>query len=370
MHFLLIPYALLSLSFVVHFWERRNGYARSGLVLTAGITTILIFLTLLLRPAVGDSWRYYQHFLELRNLTLNDALNYREGSDPLFMLLTWTASQLGDSKWLLFGATLVIFMGMFLVASYRLTGPIGASVIVMCYSAFPFFIAYACNGLRQGLSLVFLLMAFVGFHRQKGSAWIWLLLAPFWHSGAWLGVVVTILHLAMCQSASSERMRWTLVLGLLFVAIGLSASGLNESIMSTLPELISLQQTHEIYFDNNEDIVYRTGFRADFLLFSLLPLATGWLLRKNALAFSYKNSGWWLSLYLSLNIIYHLFSFAPFSDRFSAFSWFLIPLVLFLQVGETRNRKMLFSFVSVIMLVNIMMLQFYTGNFIRPPEDW
>ncbi|MEF3075903.1 EpsG family protein [Methylobacter sp. Wu1] len=370
MHFLLIPYALLSLSFVVHFLERRDAYARSGLVLTAGITTTLIFLALLLRPVIGDSWRYYQYFLVLRNMELQDAFNYQSESDPLYVLLNWTTGQLGDSQWLLFGATLLIFIGMFLLSVYKLAGPIGASILLMCYMGYPFFIAYASSGLRQGLSLVFLLMAFVGFRQQKLTAWAWLLLAPFWHSGAWLGVGVTVLHQAMCQSVSSGRMRWALVLGLLFVAVGLSASGLNESIMSALPELISLRQTHEIYFNNNEEIAYRTGFRADFFLFSLLPLITGWLLRKKAPIFSYMGSGWWLSLYLSLNIIYHLFSFVPFADRFSAFSWFLLPLVILLQVIETRSRKILVYFVGTIMLINVIMLQLYTGSFIRMPEGW
>lgn len=367
MHFLLIPYALLSLIFIVHFNTRREAGARAGLVLMASATLGLIFMAILMRPASGDSGRYYQYFLELGKMGLQDALAYR-GTDPLYVLLNWSASVLGQSQWLLFGSTLMVYVGVFVVAVRRLVGLISTAILIMCYAAFPYFVAYAANGLRQGLSLVFLLMAYVGFKQEKRTAWLWLLLAPFWHSGAWLAVIIAIFHQLMVRFVRNERTRWKLVFLILFVAVTLSATGLNESVVSQFSGLVTLQKSQEIYFSDPNDVGYRAGFRPDFLLFSLLPLGVAWLLRRRASTFSYKGSGWWLSLYLSLNVIYHLFAFAPFADRFAAFSWFLMPLVIFLQIRETRNYKWMTIFVAVVVLVNIVMLQFYTGNFIQAPK--
>lgn len=76
-------------------------------------------------------------------------------------------------------------------------------------------------------------------------------------------------------------------------------------------------------------------------------------------------SFWWLSLYLSLNIIYQLFAFAPFADRFAAFSWFIMPIVIFLQFQEARSPQLVSQLIFSFVLGNILLLQFYTGNWIR-----
>jgi hypothetical protein len=369
MHYLLIPYALLSFTFVVQFHARRDAGARTGLVITAGVTLLMMFMAMALRPATGDSWRYFQYFLDLRSMGLQEAMAYRE-TDLFWGLLNWGAGRLGGAEWLLFGVTLMLYMSVFVTAVHRLVGLSGTAVLLMCYAAFPYFVAYAASGLRQGLALVFLLMAYVCFRQDKRTAWIWLLLAPFWHSGAWLGVAVAVSHQLMCTFVGNERIRWTLVLFAVFSAILLSASGLNASLMSQLPDQVTLQQSHEIYFSSAEDYGYRAGFRPDFLLFSLVPLATAWALRRKAPTFRYSGSGWWLSLYLTLNVIYHLFAFAPFADRFAAFSWYLMPLVVFLQVRESRSQNAMAAFVASISLVNVAMLQFYTGNFIQLPQGW
>lgn len=368
MHFLLIPYALLSLIFVVHFNTRREAGARAGLVLMAFATLALIFMAISMRPASGDSGRYYQYFLTLEKMGLQDALAYGE-VDPLYVLLNWSASLLGQSQWVLFASTLMVYVGVFLVAIRRLVGLIGTTILIMCYAAFPFFVAYAANGLRQGLSLVFLLMAYVGFKQERRTAWIWLLLAPFWHSGAWLAVMVAVFHQLMVRFVKNEQTRWKLVFLVLFSAITLSVTGLNESVISQFSGSVTLQKSQEIYFSDPNDVSYRAGFRLDFLLFSLLPLGVAWVLRRRVPTFSYNGSGWWLSIYLSLNVVYHLFAFAPFADRFAAFSWFLMPLIIFLQIRETRNYKWMTIFVAMVILVNIIMLQFYTGSFIQTPTE-
>lgn len=369
MHFLLIPYGLFSLIFVLQFMNRREASARAGFLLFAVLTTSLLFVTMWWRPATGDSGRYLTYFRDLRVMSLGNALAFREG-DPLYVLLNWLAGFVGDGEKVLFGATLLVYFSVFIAAVRRLVGPLGAVVVVMCYVAFPYFVAYAASGLRQGLALVFLLMAYVGLRQSKRQAWVWLLLAPLWHSGAWLAVGVTVAHQVMCWFVSKENVRWGLVLALLAVAVALSITGMNEALMTRFSDLLNLKQSQEIYFTDAKEYGYRAGFRADFFLFSMLPLGTAYILRTRAPTFDYEHSGWWLSLYLSLNIVYHLFSAAPFADRFAGFSWYLLPLVIYLQMRETKSRNLLTAFVAMVCIVNVVMMQFYTGNFIKVPKGW
>lgn len=369
MHFLLIPFALLSLLFVMQYSSRQHAYARGGMLLVAVLTVGLFLITMWLREPAGDSWRYLETFRNMRTMPLSNALN-QEDTDALFVLLNWLAGRLGDSSLILYGATLVVFFGVFIAAMRRVLSPLATLVVLMAYTAFPFFVQYAANGLRQGLSMVFLLMAYALLSRRQRAGWVWLLLAPLWHSGAWLAVAVVASHQLMCLLVRSPRVRWALVFSALGLGIALSATGLNEALMAQLPEKIELRESQGIYFDDAEEFGYRGGFRLDFLLFSFVPLATALLLRKRGQSFSYSGPGWWLSMYLSLNVIYQLFAFAPFSDRFAGFSWFLIPLVIFLQVQQTGQKNLQTAFVAAVCLVNVAMLQLYTGNFIRPPLGW
>lgn len=369
MHFLLIPFAMLSLLFLMQYSARRQDHARGGMLLSAAVTVSLLFLTMWFREPAGDSWRYLETFRNMRIESLSSALN-RPDTDLLFVLLNWFAGRLGDSSLVLYGATLLVFYGVFIAAIRQVISPLGTVVVLMAYTAFPFFVAYAANGLRQGLSMVFLLMAYALLARGRRTGWLWLLLAPFWHTGAWLAVAVTLCHQLMCRFVRSSRWRWMLVFGVLGVGIALSASGLNESVMAAVPEAIELRGSHQIYFDDPDEFGYRGGFRLDFLLFSLVPLASAVWLRSRGRAFDYSGPGWWLSLYLSLNVVYHLFAFAPFSDRFAGFSWFLLPLVIYLQVQQTGWKNLQTAFVATVCLVNVAMLQLYTGNFIRPPTWW
>ena len=372
MHFLLIPFAALSAMFVVHYHQQDRRTANAGLVVTAGITMVLLSAAILFRPVAGDGWRYHQYYLWVRQVDFVSMLQ-DERTDFLYKLLNWGIGQAGDSALWLFGASLVLFMATFIWALRRLLPPAQAAAVFMCYAAYPFFIAYGANGLRQGLALVCMLMALVQFNRGRTrSGWLWLLPIPFWHGGSLIGALVVAVFVLMNRWVPRERWRWNLVLAAFFFSILLSLTGLNAAILGQLPDVFDIEARHQVYFmdPSQVGVAYRTGFRPDFALFSLLPLISAVLLRRMGPMFSFKASGWWLAIYLSLNCLYHLFSFAPFADRFSSFSWFLLPLVLFLQVRDTGNRWLRSLFIVGIASVNLLMLQFYTGNFLPPPVWW
>lgn len=369
MHFLLIPYGLLGAMFILHFHQSDRRVGDSGLVVVASTTVVLLVLAMMFRPVAGDSWRYYQYFLSIREAGLLEVLGNEQG-DFLFTVLNWLAAQFGDSQLWLFGATLLLFVGGFVWALHRLLPTTEAAAVLMCYAAYPFFIAYGANGLRQGLALACMLMSLVQFSRgEKWSGWLWLLPIPFWHGGSMLGAVIVAIFVLMNRWVPSERARWVLVLSVYLLAMLMSLSGLNSATIALLPDFFDFETRHEIYFMDTSQVglEYRTGFRPDFAIFSLLPLMTALMLRKSG-AFSFKGAGWWLAIYLSLNSVYHLFSFAPFADRFASYSWFLLPLVLYFQVRGTGSRSLRSLFLLITVAINLLMLQFYTGSFLPSPE--
>ena len=79
MHFLLIPYALVSLIFVLHYQARDAVASRGFLIFLSIATGLMVFVVMLQRPADGDSWTYYQRFLELRALSRHSGMQRESG---------------------------------------------------------------------------------------------------------------------------------------------------------------------------------------------------------------------------------------------------------------------------------------------------
>lgn len=369
MHYLLIPYSLLTGLYLLSFSKRREAYARGGMALAAAATLSLFFIAGVTRPIHGDSSRYGYRFQFLRTLSLPEALA-EQSTDPLFTVLNWVVGQFNAEPAALFAVILLIYIFLFIVAIRRLVGPLPVVMVLMAYSMYPYFIAYGVNGLRQGLSLVFMLLGLVALAQGRPrQGWAWLLVAPFWHSGTWLALAVIALHQLMQSWVRNPNHRLFIVAAAFIGVTILSITGLNQGLMSVLPDYFEVNPSHSLYFDTAEaqDIDYRTGFRWDFYLFSLVPVMTGWLLRQSIKPDQRIELLWWLALYLSLNILYHLFSYAPFSDRFASFSWFLMPLVVFLQAWSTGRQRIMLYFVLATTIVNLLMLQFYTGNFLDKP---
>ncbi|MEA1081436.1 EpsG family protein [Marinobacter qingdaonensis] len=368
MHYLLVPYLLLGAIAVVGFHAHRNPGLKASLVMAAASIMVMLFFAIVLRPVTGDSWRYYQYFLQVSELPLLEIFDFQD-PDPLYALLNWVVGQLGSSPWMLFAATLSLYFSTALLALRNRFTPIEYSILIVSMAAYPYFIAYAASGLRQGIAMAFLLAGYLGIREGKRSAWLWVLASTLWHSGAWLAVGVLMVHQIMCMLLKRQRARWVCVFGMWLFSVTLSITGLNGVVGGLLPQVVDLDASYDIYFMDPREFGYRAGFRLDFTLFSMIPLVAALMLRRKACVFNYDTAaGWLLSLYLSLNVIYNIFSFAPFSDRFSAFSWWLIPLVVFVQVSASGDKRLMSLFVISVFLINSLMLQFYTGKFLVIPN--
>lgn len=360
MHYLLIPYFCLVL-FYLSGYEKRDTAAGQGiLIFGCAVLALMLWAAIVFRPPLGDIWRYMQTYKQLSNISF-PVLLATEKPEILFRVLTWLSGQFSSSSWVYLSLTFGLYFTVFLCAIKRVLSRTNCLVLFLVYSMYPYFIAYGASGIRQGLGLVFMLMGLVQLYHHRRSGWFWLLLTPFWHKGMWLAVaVIAALHLI----PEDKRLRYSLY-ALGFFSL-LSASGLNQQIGGLFSAFIDLDARYDIYFDDEvaKNINYKTGFRLDFFLFSLFPVLIWVSLRQQLVAEQLKMADYWLAIYIALNCLYHLFSFAPFADRFASFSWFILPLVILQTCLATRQTLWHNVYVIFFAGLNVLLLQFYTAKYL------
>lgn len=360
MHPLLLIYASFSLIALAGL-EMRDGLHRSAVWLSAWGAMGVILIAAAFRPLIGDTGGYAAGFQRIRTQQLSEALFNAEGNH-LFVLINWLLGQLGSSPWWLI-ATTTAFCGLMLWNSLRhVLSPIYGAVAILLYSVYPFFIFYVASGMKQALAMALLLQGYVILKRGKWRAVMWIGCAILLHSGAALVLPFLFLHWMTWRPRFGYRNALIFSITVLLATIIASLTNLNASLLNPFKEYLIISSRYDVYFMDPTKSAYRSGFRLDFTIFSLLPLLAGIWLRNKGSGLSAEVSGWWINLYILLASLYQLFAFAPYADRFAGFGWYLIPMILIIMLAESGRRRDLQLVLLIFSICNILILQFYTGN--------
>jgi len=317
------------------------------------------------REIKGDTWRYYIVFAQMSDLSFAQMWELTD-NNWLFAVTNWLLAQLGTHPlWLFLPVTLFCIV-LTRYSLRQLLGPTSTAVAIILYSAYPFFVFYIANGIKQGIAMVLLFQGYVTLYRLglKRSV-VWFLLAPMFHTGATLVFPCIILHWLFWRSQFGYRRALSLSFGIMIICVILSAIGYNKDAMSFLESYAQFSRSYEVYFMEASEFGYKAGFRLDFTIFSLLPFALAAWLRTQGRGLSYQLSGWWINLYTLLACLYHLFSFAPFADRFAGFGWYLIPAILVIMLVDCGSQQARRKVVAAFAVLNVLIFQFYTGYSIR-----
>lgn len=364
MHPILPFYAALSL-FALFGLRLEHQYARKNIRIAAWGSMGVVLLAAIFRELSGDTWRYYFNFEQMASLSFAEMWS-ATNNNWLFMLLNWGLAQIGTNPlWLFLPVTLFcIFMMRFSLG--KLLNSTDTAIAILLYSAYPFFIFYVSSGIKQAIAMALLFQGYVALSRgYRKEALVWLILAPLFHSGALLVYPFVAIHYFLWRPfLGYRRVIWVSIL-LLIGSVALSVTGLNQVLMAPVQSFAEFESSYDIYFTEASLLNYRAGFRLDFMFFSLLPYFAAWWLSRKGRGLNLETSGWWLNLYTLLNCIYHLFAFAPFSDRFAAFSWYLIPAILLFMLRDTGSLDSRRTIIAMFAFLNILILQFYTGPSIR-----
>lgn len=363
MHPLLPIYAAMSF-FALMGVGMQDSRQRTMILVASWSAMTIVLLTVVFRPIRGDTWRYYMSFLRWREMELMDV--WTEASNNWFFLtMNWLLGQLGESPLFLIAPVTALCIYMLHRSLRQLLNPTYAAIGILLYSVYPFFIFYVASGLKQGIAMAFLLQAYVCFQRRRQTAWLWLLIAPLFHTGALLVFPFLLLHLLTWRPSFGYRRALGVSLSLLIICTMMAITNINQTVIAPVQNFASFSSNYDIYFQDANEFNYRAGFRLDFTLFSMLPLMAAILIRRRGHGLSPQISGWWINLYTLLTCIYQLFAFAPFADRFASFGWYFSPLLLLVMLFETGLKRPLQIALLIFLPLNMLMLQFYTGKALR-----
>lgn len=249
----------------------------------------------------------------------NEFLNLQRGGETIrtndfgFVLLT---SFLGRFLTVqhYFAATALIYLTNYFIAIRRLTRNKSFWLVVAVALSMGF-TGYVTNTMRAGLAISFIVLAFSQYPSK-------------WKMTACMFVAVTIhnsvsipaLIIALCYFFGSTKLYYKL--WLLAIPVSFVAGGFFMSFFSGMTTDARTQ-----YLSGEMETTYNVGFRIDFIIYSLVPMAVGYfyIFKKNFTDAFYRllyNS------YLLTNIFWILVIRANYSDRFAYLSWFMIPFVL------------------------------------------
>ena len=364
MHPILPLYAALSL-FALLGLRLEQREARTYLWVAGWGATTVVLTAAVFRDISGDTWRYNMAF---QRLATQDFAEMWAAVDNnwLFESFMWGLAQLGTHPlWFILPITLFC-ISMMRHSLRQILTPTDTAIAMFVYSAYPFFIFYVSSGIKQAIAMALLMQGYVLLFRNRHfAALVWLGLAPLFHTGAVLVYPFLLLHHLLWRPAIGYRRALMISATLLLLSTALSVTGVNQSLMAPVQVYADFADNYAIYFMDAEEVGYQAGFRSDFTVFSFLPLVAAWWLWGKGRGLSAEVSGWWLNLYTLLACLYQLFAFAPFADRFAGFAWYLTPAVLVIMLADAsalRPRKII---IMTFALLNIMILQFYTGNNLR-----
>ena len=293
-----------------------------------------------------DTPRYINEFKQSGTRSLSDSFHYG-GREPLTTLLFWSMSRVSDSGivfvafvWLLSFLLLIVGLSK-IFSSWQLL------FVFFTYLNFFIYYSYGAHAIRQGFSVLFILIALC-LMVSKDYKWFYLCLfaAPLFHVAA-LPFVVALLLLRIFKIDLGVLVSIWIAFALLFV------TGYNESLFG----IVSKYYEPIGAYSSAEALMGCKSNRLEFLLFSALFLLIVIILY-NTWAKDKENYKLILNAYILLNIIFIMFGFIGYSYRLASYSWYLIPILIWFPILKPKTYK---PYISSILVVAVFITGLLTG---------
>ena len=186
--------------------------------------------------------------------------------------------------------------------------------------AFSFY-AYGTNGLRNGLacSITLFIIAFMSCsNKNLPIALIFVFLAINIHRTTLLPLTSLFASVYVIKS-----FKWAYIFWLLSILISLVAGGA----MTTMFAGLGFDDRLSYLTDYDIGMFSHTGFRWDFLLYSMMPIVLGYyvVIKRGIQDRTYTIL---LNTYTLANAFWVMVIRANYSNRFAYLSWFMYPIVL------------------------------------------
>lgn len=224
----------------------------------------------------------------------------------------WTAS-MGLNSTYLFVFLALCFFGVRYAAYVRLF-PNNSWIAYLFFLGAYLTFAAATNGMKAGVASSFLSLAIA--YRGKWPVALAFLLIMIGFHHAYFVCAVAYAITFICKNTRLYLIFW--VFALLISALHITYF---QELFSSFTD-----ESGEGYLSVS-DSGYRTGFRLDFILYSVVPIIEGWYII-NVKKYEDKLYTFILNLYILLNGVWMLCMYASFTNRIASLSWGLYTLVV------------------------------------------
>lgn len=260
------------------------------------------------------------------------------GSDYLFGLYCIFVAKLFNWQGC-FVVTALIYVANHLIAAYKCSRKHVALLFLLMLSSFSFY-SYGVNTIRAGFAASFLLLAVVNYKHL-----VWFFLFIFIAANCHYSMIIPSLAMVTAKYWNKPK----LYMGIWLCCI-LASAVAGHYFEQLFARMSSDQRVGYLSVDAS-DTHYEVGFRIDFILYSLLPIAAGYyyLVKKRIHSEFYS---FLLNTYILANCFWILVIRANFSDRFAYLSWFLYPLVLIYPMCHFKVTPQQHTKMALILLMS------------------
>lgn len=297
--------------------------------------------------AFCDTVLYAQMYSYMSNPDLNFNI---EDSDFGWNLLMAIFTKYGFTVSVFFTAVALVYFSFNTIAIKRIFqsniwGPF--LIFLISFSTF----AFCVNGIRNGLATSFAILGIsyvITFRKPDIILGFCLML---------LGCTIhkTVVLPTMCLLAVLFIRNFKVCLAIWFASIFLSL--LFGNYFANIFASLGFDDRMAAYLNSGIEFAqkgYNVGFRADFLIFSCVPIVLGYyaIIKKGIQDDVYVTL---LNTYVIANSFWILVIRAAFSNRFAYLSWFIYPVVLAyplfkLELWEDQDRKVAMIIIGYVMI--------------------
>lgn len=349
-------YLLLSFLFLNLITDKslfQSKFYTNILLICMAILTVIISVV---NPITADMRRYLSHLNIVENIGLFDAIAQSRW-EPGFVTFQWLLSKISTSYVFFISITTLLIVLIIISALKRIVPYDKIPLIIFGYLSLFSFYSLINNVLRQEFSVAFLLIMLICLKKNKYMlAVTFLIIAVSFHMTAIIGAILIISHKMNFSFNTHIYIFFVTALTMLF--------NINQQIVSLLPFSLVDDAGNYIQQYTSDSSLLRYGEvnRLDFLLFSVFWFVFGLFFYKK-----YMRGDLFYELIIKAYAIYgsmfFLFGFISFSDRLAAYSWFLIPLLLFYPIIKMKtNYKLVWLFMGLIICI-IMLYAFDASDY-------
>jgi len=324
----------------------NKSFDRNG----AFLLMVFVVLYMGLRPVSGA------YFGDMANYAF-DFEQYQSGNftssytgDAIFNYYQKVCSSIMNERtWFLLTAFIYVFSIYW--ACRRMFPQQELISFLVCITAMSFW-SYGTNGIRNGIATSLVILAFSFLYRKRKLllflfAALLCYLAIGTHKSATLPVLAALLALFY------KNTRLYILFWLGCVVLSVLFESFWENFFSKLG--FGEDERFAAYLTSSDfaDQFSSTGFRWDFLLYSLVPIILGGyvvIIRRR----TDKLYSLLLNTYIMSNAFWILIIRASFSNRFAYLSWFLFPIVLIYPVLKFHLWKRQYSKIALILFLHFM----------------